>query len=260
MDVRDIPLKSIQLSQFNTRKDLGDGTDDTNADNLAESIREKGLLNPVTVRETTPGRYELVAGQRRFMACQSLEMNSIPAIVMADMSDADAVVISLIENVQRADMNPMDKARAYDQIMKNRGDYAAVAKETGVSTGTIRRYLKMLDLAPALQARVTSAEGTVGVGAMSRLAGSFKPDEQEKVYDQISGLKQSIQEQVIKKSGGDIERITELTEQAIEGAFDTKTCHEGLCFDMPEGMKAEVKRILADQGGESMQDIARRLR
>ena len=260
VDVRNIPLESIRVSRFNTRKDLDDGAVDTDMGSLADSIREKGLLNPVTVRETSPGKYELVAGQRRFMACRSLGRDSIPAIVAAGMSDADAVVVSLIENVQRADMNPMDKARAYDQIMKSRGDHAAVAKETGVSVATIRRYLNMLDLAPALQERVTSADGTVGVGAMSSLAKSFEPGDQEDAYGQISGFKQAIQEQIIKKSGGDIKSIPELAEQAREGAFDVRTCREGLCFDMPDEMKAEVKRMLAGQGGGSMKDIAKRLR
>ena len=259
MDVREIPLGSIRVSQFNTRKDLGDGMDDTNTDDLAESISEKGLLNPVLVRETSPGMYDLVAGQRRFMACKSLGLDNIPAIVRTNMSDTDAMVVSLIENVQRADMNPMDKARAYDQIMKSRGDYDSVAKETGVSVGTIRRYLKMLNLAPVLQDKVTAAEGTVGVGAMSRLASSFQPHEQTVAYSQIAGFKQTIQEHIIKKSEGDIEKVKELSEQALEGAFDTKTCHEGLCFKMSDEMKAEIKRIL-ERSDESMQDIARRLK
>lgn len=77
MNIREIPLDEIEVSKFNTRKDLQGGTEDSTIEDLAQSINEKGLLSPVTVRQLPTGRYELIAGQRRFLACKKLEKSSI---------------------------------------------------------------------------------------------------------------------------------------------------------------------------------------
>lgn len=112
MDVKELELSSVNISQFNTRKDLDAGTEDASLEELASSIREKGLLNPITVIKRDDGKYDLIAGQRRFIACRRLGMRTIPAIIREKMDDTDATILSLIENIHRADMNPMDKARA----------------------------------------------------------------------------------------------------------------------------------------------------
>ena len=149
MDVKEIPLDEIRISALNTRKDLDAGTEDVGIDSLADSIREKGLVNPVTLRETRDGKYELIAGQRRLLAFRRLRRTSIPAVVRSNLDDADAAVLSLIENVQRADMHPLDKARAYDAIHTKYGSVSRVARETGVSQTTVQRYLKLLNLSPS---------------------------------------------------------------------------------------------------------------
>lgn len=113
MDVREIRLADIDISEFNTRKDLADGQYDSTIEDLARSIKQQGLLSPITVVSRTGGRFGLVAGQRRYLACQLLEFESIPAIVRDVANDGDAIAISLVENVHRADMNPRDKARAF---------------------------------------------------------------------------------------------------------------------------------------------------
>jgi ParB family chromosome partitioning protein len=80
---------------------------------LALSIREKGLLSPITVLKNYDGTFDLIVGQRRFLACKQLGWKTIPAIIREEMDDTDATVSSLVENVHRADMSPIDKARAY---------------------------------------------------------------------------------------------------------------------------------------------------
>ena len=116
MEVRDIKMADIRLSEFNIRKDLNAGTEDTGLEDLAESIKDKGLLNPLIVRKLEDGTYELIAGQRRFLACQKLGWKTIPAIIRDISNDTDATILSLVENVHRADLNPIDKARAYQKI------------------------------------------------------------------------------------------------------------------------------------------------
>src|SRR2546426_9046294 len=98
VDIRDLPIADIELSRFNTRKDLSAGNEDSSIKDLAESIRSRGLLNPVTVRSTGADKWELLAGQRRLAACKQLGWTSIAAIVRQDVEDDEAISLSLIEN------------------------------------------------------------------------------------------------------------------------------------------------------------------
>ena len=246
MQTIEVELSAISVSDSNTRKDLAAGTEDTGIDDLANSIREQGLLSPITVRTIADGRYDLIAGQRRLLAFRKLGMTTIPAIVRDDLADTDATIVSLVENVHRADMSPLDKARAYQSIHTKYGDYNRVAKETGVSVATVRKYLKLLNLAPSIQDKLTTSEGPAGVGTLSTLADTFDdPEEQEKVLKYIGGFKQGTQQEILKRSGGDIEKVPGLQELAIEGNFDTRMCRDGLCFSMPEEWKDQVRTLLA---------------
>ena len=139
MEIKELSLDEIDISEFNTRKDLGAGTEEASLDDLANSISEKGLLNPIMVRKSKNGKYDLIAGQRRFLASKKIGLNTIPAIIRNELNDTDATIISLIENVQRADMNPLDKAKAYQIIYEKYNDYSKVAQETGVSVPTIKK-------------------------------------------------------------------------------------------------------------------------
>ena len=251
MEVKDIPINQIDVSEFNTRKDLGAGTEDAGLEDLAESIRERGLLSPITVRPKGEKKFDVVAGQRRFLACKKLGMQSIPAIVRDNIEDPEATVISLIENVHRADMNPMDKARAYQRLYEEYGTYQEVARQVNIGATTVSKYVSLTKLAPTLQDKLSTAEGPAGVGTLSLLAEKFDPGEQEDILDRIGGFRQDIQRRMINQSGGDIGRLQELREEAIDDTFDLQMCREGLCFEMPDDMKSEVIQRLQQTSGET---------
>ncbi len=101
MEVMEVKLADIRLGELNTRKDLNAGIEDAGLEDLANSIKEKGLLSPLIVRKNDDGTYGLIAGQRRFLACQRLGWKTIPAIIRDITDDTDATIISLIENVHR---------------------------------------------------------------------------------------------------------------------------------------------------------------
>lgn len=258
MEVKEVELSSVVISQFNTRKDLDAGTEDASLDELASSIREKGLLNPITVVKREDGKYDLIAGQRRFIACRRAGMKTIPAIIREKMDDTDATILSLIENVHRADMNPIDKAKAYKIIYDKYGNYEQVAKETSVSVPTIKRYLSLLNLATSVQDKVSTSEGFAGIESLSKLAQTFKQEDHERVLQQIGAFKQNIQIEIMKRSEGDLGKVSELKQLALEGAFDTVMCKEGLCFEMPEQLKDEVKKFLT--GKQTFQSFIDRIR
>ena len=244
MEVRDIKITDIRVSKFNIRKDLKEaGTEDTGLENLIESIKDKGLLSPVMVRKLDNGTYELIAGQRRFLACQRLGMETIPSIVRDITDDTDATVLSLVENVHRADLNPMDKARAYQTINAKYKDFGKVAKETGVSGPTIKKYLMLLKLAPSIQEKITTDENSASIGTLSKIADTFAPEDQQKVLDIIGGFNQQVQFEIIKRSDGDLNRLEDLTIQAHEGAFKIYLC-KGLdeCMYIPLEFRGTTHR------------------
>jgi len=243
----DIPLALIRVSPSNTRKDMEAGTEDSGLAELIESIRVHGLISPVIVQEREGG-YEVVAGQRRFRACRELGMSTISAVVRNDLDPADATVLSLVENVHRADMNPIDKANAYTAIYDRCGSYRRTAEECAVSVPTVRRYMSLLNLAPSIQQKVSTADGPAGIGTLEQVAKRFpSPQHQETVLDQIQGFNQRTQSEILKRSGGNPDSIQPLVGLALEGAFNRRDCPDGLCFVMPDRLKRSLRAEFAEE-------------
>lgn len=218
--VEDIPLSAIDVSEFNTRKDLADGQTDSSIDDLAQSIARHGLLNPITVARKSDSRYAVVAGQRRLVAQRMLGRETIPAVVRDDLSESDATAVSLIENLHRADMNPLDKARAFKALFDTLGSTQAVQRETGVGGKTVQKYVNLLGLAPELQSRLAAGEAK-NTEALARLAQRFGGDTeaQVNVWDEIGGFTQNVQQAVIRDLDDDFDNLEELVDQAAEGAL-----------------------------------------
>lgn len=238
--VQEVNINLIEVSAFNTRKDLEAGTEDSSLDDLAKSIAEKGLLSPIIVRSKPGERYELIAGQRRYLACRKLKWKTIPCIVRSDLSDNDATVISLIENVHRAELNPIDKANALGGLLERyKNDYKKVSKETGISVTTVRRYVSLLGLPEEIKRKVSTTEGPAKVQSLSMLAKTFKDKgEMLTAYRKISGFTQTVQLEIIKQSGGKIGKVDELVELAHMGVFKMHTC-KGVydCAFVPQWIK-----------------------
>src|SRR5690554_6198052 len=110
-ELRDIPVDLIQRGRYQPRRDM----DPAALQELADSIRQQGVMQPVVVRPIAEGRYELIAGERRWRATQLAELDSIPAIIR-DVPDEAAIAMALIENIQRENLNPIEEAFALQQI------------------------------------------------------------------------------------------------------------------------------------------------
>ena len=247
--MREIPISQITVSGLNTRKDLGAGTEDSSLYDLAASIREHGLLNPIRVRPMADGRFELLAGQRRFLACGTLGMQTIPAVV-SEVEDDEAIQVSLIENVHRADLHPLDKARAFQQLMEfHEGDLNKVSKETGVGSGTIRKYLAIITLPDTIKRDLSTRGGPAKIETLYQLRRTFDDaEDMQEAYTEIEGFSQDIQVQIIKESQGEVERIPELVAQAQEGAFRTEVCRglrdKFMCKFIPDELADHVIQIV----------------
>ena len=263
-----LPLSQLRVSSSNTRKNIDAGQEDSSVTGLAQSIRERGVLNPISVRQLADGSYEILAGQRRYLACKLLNMSTIPAIVRAVTADTDAVALSLIENVQRADMHPLDKAEAYQQLREQyQGNLRRVSEATGVGVATIQRYLELLRLPPELREELGTGKGSAGVGAMATIAKTFSsPGDMVKAFNEIGGFTQDIQTEILRRSGGRIEDVPGLKQQALEGAFDVSTCGSSAadCPHIPDELRVpllhaiEALKSKQDEPARSLKDFAAR--
>ena len=242
----EIPLDQIEVSTQNTRKDLKQGNEDATLEDLAKSIQEHGLLNPVTVRSRTEGGYEVIAGQRRLLAFRLLGRTQIPAVIRTNVVDEQAMAISLIENMQRADMAPLDKARSLSILCERYGSVTQVSKQTGISTSTVRKYLTLMRLPESVAEEFKVADGSASISVAAAIATTFTDQEEMmKAWEQVKGFKAGIAERVIKSSNGNLQRVEENKILAAEGAFDLERCGTSLatCPYVPKSVRAEILRI-----------------
>ncbi|HEV2371896.1 MAG TPA: ParB/RepB/Spo0J family partition protein [Streptosporangiaceae bacterium] len=129
---------------------------------LASSIQEVGLLQPVVVRSVMPGHYELVMGERRWRACQQAGLEHIPALVRVT-SDDDLLREALMENLHREQLNPLEEAAAYQQLLDDFGaTHDELARKVGRSRPHISNTIRLLQLSPAVQKRVAAGILTAG--------------------------------------------------------------------------------------------------
>ena len=156
-------IHSLRISQIDPKSDQPRkyfGRE--SLEELAESIRENGLLQPILVREYANGRYQIIAGERRFRACKLLLLDEIPAIIL-DKSDKDAAQIALIENIQREDLNPVEEALAYKSLQK---EYDMTQEElslkVGKSRSAVANSMRLLDLPDEVLTMVAAKELSQG--------------------------------------------------------------------------------------------------
>ncbi|MFQ5681451.1 MAG: ParB/RepB/Spo0J family partition protein [Candidatus Omnitrophota bacterium] len=138
----DIDIQQVHPSSYQPRQEF----DAEKLQDLANSIREKGVIQPIVVRRNQQGRYELIAGERRWRAANLLKLNKIPAIIK-DVDDEESMQLSLIENIQREDLNPVEQAQAYKKLIDKFGfTQERIAQTMGKARVTITNILRILKL------------------------------------------------------------------------------------------------------------------
>ena len=154
----DIAVSEVVPNPNQPRKDF----DDESIASLAASIEEIGLLQPIVVRRDDDG-YVLVAGERRLRAMKSLSRTTIPAVIRQETDGATNLAEALVENLQREDLNPLEEAAAYEELLEEYGlTHDDVAKRVGRSRSTITNTVRLLQLPQAIQKLLASGELTAG--------------------------------------------------------------------------------------------------
>ncbi len=184
--VVEVPLARVVPNPHQPRRHM----DDAGLEELAASIREHGVLQPVLVTETLDG-YQLIAGERRVRASRLAGLERIPALVR-QLADRDQLEVALVENVQRADLDPIDEATAYRQLMDEFGlTQERVAERVGKARATIANTLRLLDLHPDVQAAIGDGRITEGHG---RALGGLPVDGQAHVLGTVVGQGLSVRQ------------------------------------------------------------------
>ena len=175
--IQDLELDKIVPNRYQPRREFSEDS----IKELAETLDKDGLLQPIVVREDGD-QYEIIAGERRYRAAKSLGWETIPAIVK-NMDDDQAASLALIENLQREDLNPIDEAKAYTNLMKlNNLTQTALAKDMGKSQSYVANKLRLLKLGDEVQqalieGKITARHGRALIG--------LSEDDQKRVLAEI---------------------------------------------------------------------------
>jgi ParB family chromosome partitioning protein len=176
---------------------------------LVHSIREVGLLQPIVVRRTGPESYELVMGERRWRACQVAGLAAIPAIVR-ETEDVDMLRDALLENLHRSQLNPLEEAAAYTQLLEDFGcTHEELATRIGRSRPQISNTIRLMRLSPAVQRRV--AAGVLSAGHARSLLAVADPDIQDRLAQRVVA------------EGISVRALEEIVAVGVDGTPETRT-------------------------------------
>jgi ParB family chromosome partitioning protein len=227
-----IPVASIRPGRFQPRRRFA--AEEIAA--LAQSIREKGVLQPILVRPLTgaPGHYELVAGERRWRAAQQAQLHEIPALVR-ELSDRDTLEVALVENLQREDLSPIEEARGYQRMIDDfRRTQEDVAEVVGKSRPHVSNTLRLLTLPAKVQDLID--EGRLSAGHARPLVGLA---DAERIAERVVSGSLSVRE---------TERLAQKVRDG--GSLDARGGGRGR--DVEDGRSADVidlERDLAERLG-----------
>ena len=165
-ELRELPVSSIQPNTYQPRTHF----DEEALASLTASIAELGVLQPVLVRPATDGQYELIAGERRWRAAKRAGLQTVPALVR-EVTDTTSLEQALVENLHREDLNPLEEAAAYQQLIEDFGlTHDELATRVGKSRAAVTNTLRLFQLPPSIQRLV--AEGRLSAGHARALLGT----------------------------------------------------------------------------------------
>jgi ParB family chromosome partitioning protein len=170
---RRVPIEYLRPNPRNPRRNFSDAE----LDELAASIKERGIIQPVVVRSVRGAKdaYEIIAGERRWRAAQRAALHEIP-IVPFEASDSEALELAIIENVQRTDLNPLEEAGGYQALASEYGhSHEDIAKIVGKSRSHVTNTLRLLKLPEPVKAYIHA--GKISAGAARMLIGAADPEE-----------------------------------------------------------------------------------
>ncbi len=184
----DVAIGQIDRNPFQTRTNF----DERQMEELTASVASNGVVQPILVRPLPGGRFQLIAGERRWLASQRAGKTTVPAFVR-QVSDEQAMEITIIENLQRADLNPIEQARAYERLSREFGmTQEQMATRTGKDRASVSNFLRLLKLPEPVQNKVAS--GALSFGHARALVALETPAAIEQAANRIIALSLSVRQ------------------------------------------------------------------
>ncbi len=192
--LRSLPVDIIQRGRYQPRVDMHPDS----LQELADSIREQGVVQPIVVRGIGEGRYEIIAGERRWRAAQQAGLHEIPALIR-DVEDRAAIAIALIENIQRENLNPLEESRALKRLIEEfEMTHEQAAQAVGRSRVAVSNLLRLLDLEEAVKGMVERGELEMGhARALLALSGDRQVEAARQVI--VGGLTVRATERLVQE-------------------------------------------------------------
>lgn len=175
-----IEIARIRANRYQPRQVF----DEAALESLAASLKQHGLIQPITVRKAEAGRYELISGERRWRAAKLAGLSTIPAI-LKEVGDQELMEWALLENLQREDLNPIEKAKAYENLIAEFSlTQEAIASRMGINRSSVSNFLRLLHLPPELWDEIS--EGRLSMGHAKVLLSLESQSEQLKLAHEIT--------------------------------------------------------------------------
>jgi ParB family chromosome partitioning protein len=242
----EIPLDAITPNPRQPREVF----DEDALQELVTSIQEVGLLQPVVVRQLGPARYELIMGERRWRACREAGLEAIPAIVRAT-DDEKLLLDALLENLHRAQLNPLEEAAAYDQLLKDFNcTHDQLADRIGRSRPQVSNTLRLLKLSPTVQKRV--AAGVLSAGHARALLSVTDSEEQDRLAHRIvaEGLSVRAVEEIVALGQQQVKPRRAATKQPVAPGLTALADH------LSDALETRVKVELGKHKGKIVVEFA----
>jgi ParB family chromosome partitioning protein len=232
---RMVPIADVKAGRLNPRKDFRD----EELAELADSIRTKGLVQPIIARPI-PGGYEIVAGERRWRAAQKAGLHMVP-VIARDLSDKEVLELAIIENVQRADLNAIEEAAGYRELIERFGySQEQLSDIIGKSRSHVANTLRLLKLPEGVQTMVQEGQLTAG-----HARALINRADAEALADRIVSEDLNVREvEALVQDGGTVP--TPSTRRVHEKDSDTRAFEKELSDLL--GLKVEIKRGSGDSG------------
>ncbi len=184
----ELDINSIEVNPFQPRSNFNDEA----LDELASSIRELGVIQPITVRKLGFDKYQLVSGERRYRASRRIGLESIPAYIRI-ANDQETLEMALVENIQRQDLDPVEIALSYQRLIDEIGlTQEKLSDRVGKKRSTVTNYLRLLKLDPIVQTGMR--DGFISMGHGRCLVNVESRDEQLRIYEKILGDNLSVRQ------------------------------------------------------------------
>ena len=226
-----LPISQVESCAGQPRKQFDP---DALAD-LADSIREHGIIQPLTVRKLQSGYYQIIAGERRWRAARMAGLDQVPAIVI-EADDRKAMELAMIENLQREDLNPMEEAEGYRQLMEQYNlTQEETAQRVGKSRSAVANALRLLNLCPSVRAMVEDGRLTSG---HARTILPLSPALQKRAADAVlkSDLSVRQTELLVKKLTAEVKEKPAVTTGGLEVNYAEEAA-KALCAHLGRGCK-----------------------